>query len=253
MRPPTLVATMERRVLVNYRVDPEALAGLVPRPFRPLLVDDHGIAGMCLLRLGAIRPARSPVGIGVSSENAAHRIAVEWDTPDGAVTGVYIPRRDTSSRVAALLGGRAFPGWHHRARFRVTEGNGLYRVEASSRDGEVAIHVAARATGQVMAGSVFASVEDASSFFGSAPFGYAATPSPGLFDGVELTIEDYAMAPLCLEEVRSSFFDDPVRFPAGTVEPDSAFLMADLVSTWRPLPSLDRGGAPESTPQLAAL
>ncbi len=31
----TLRATMERRLLVNYRVDPQALAGVLPKPFRP--------------------------------------------------------------------------------------------------------------------------------------------------------------------------------------------------------------------------
>ena len=31
-------ATIERRILVNYRVDPDALAELLPQPFRPALV-----------------------------------------------------------------------------------------------------------------------------------------------------------------------------------------------------------------------
>jgi len=38
--------------------------------------------------------------------------------------------------------------------------------------------------------------------------------------------------------VRSSFFDSPDRFPAGTAVPDSAFLMGGLETCWRPLPAL---------------
>lgn len=184
-------------------------------------------------------------GWGVTSENAAHRVAVEWDSPEGPVTGVYIPRRDTSSRLGVLLGGRLFPGWQHRATFRVKEGDGRYRIELSSRDGEVAVAVTAHGAEGVMGGSIFASMDEASAFFRCAPLGYAATPTSGVFDGVALTAEKWAIAPLHLDEARSSFFDDPDRFPPGTAVADSAFLMANLDTTWRAQPKLS---APAAVP-----
>jgi uncharacterized protein YqjF (DUF2071 family) len=68
---------MERRVLVNYRVDPEVLAAILPSPFRPALVDGYGVAGICLLRLRGIRPA------GLPAESASRRrtslIASPWN------------------------------------------------------------------------------------------------------------------------------------------------------------------------------
>lgn len=111
MRPPPLRATMERRILVNYRVDPDVLAAVLPAPFRPALVNGQGVAGICLIRLGDIRPAGLPAAMGLTSENAAHRIGVQWDTPHGPVTGVFVPRRDTSSRLAAACsrGGSTSP------------------------------------------------------------------------------------------------------------------------------------------------
>lgn len=238
MRAPPIKATMQRRILVNYRLEPEALASVLPPPFRPAMVGGFGIAGICLLRLADIRPAGMPALLGVTTENAAHRVAVEWDTPEGPVAGVYIPRRDTSSRLSALLGGRIFPGWQHRASFRVEEGGGSYRVELSSRDRAVEVAVTAHLAQQVMADSVFGSLEDASAFFRCAPLGYAATPRRGVFDGVELTAEDWAIAPLHLDEARSSFFDDPARFGPGAAVADSAFLMAGLETTWRAQPKL---------------
>src|SRR5262249_7349942 len=39
VRQPPLRALMERRILVNYRVDPDLLAAALPPPFRPVLVD----------------------------------------------------------------------------------------------------------------------------------------------------------------------------------------------------------------------
>ncbi|MEA2825618.1 MAG: hypothetical protein QOG43_57 [Actinomycetota bacterium] len=256
MRSPAIAATIQRRILVNYRVDPDVLAALLPPPFRPVVVGGHGVAGICLIRLGGVRPAGVPRALGVTSENAAHRVAVEWDSAEGPVTGVYIPRRDTSSRLAVVLGGRAFPGWQHPARFRVEEGDGAYRIEVSSRDGEVDLAVAARGADDVMAGSVFGSVEAASAFFRCAPLGYAATPTDGVFDGVALKAEGWNIRPLHLDEARSSFFDDPTRFAPGQAVPDSAFLMADVDTTWRPQPPLRAGaGTPNPlppTPGLAA-
>lgn len=231
-------ATMQRRILVNFRVEPAALARSLPPFFRPTLIGGYGIAGICLIRLGGIRPVGLPSALGVTSENVAHRIAVEWDTDDGVVKGVYIPRRDTSSRLSTLLGGRVFPGWQHMARFQVDEDEDSYRVELSSRDGEVEVAVAAHRSDSVMPGSVFATVEDASRFFRCAPVGYAATPLEDVFDGVALTAEEWAIAPLHLDEVRSTFFDDPRRFPPGAAVPDSAFLMANLDTTWRAQPKL---------------
>lgn len=242
MKAPVIKAVMDRRILVNYRVDPDVLAAFLPAPFRPTLVGGYGMAGICLIRLGAVRPAPLPAALGITSENAAHRVAVEWDTADGPVAGVYIHRRDTSSRLVDLAGGRAFPGWHHRARFRVAEQAGAHRVEVRSQDGLVDLAVEAHVDGEVMPGSVFATVKEASSFFRCAPVGYAATPAAGVFDGVELTAEGWSITPLRLDEVRSSLFDRR-PFGPGVAAPDSAFLMAGMETTWRAQPALTAAAA----------
>src|SRR5215469_685094 len=76
---PAVAGTIERRILVNFRCRPDVLARILPAPFRPKLINDWGMAGICLIRLGGIRPAFLPAIGGLNSENAAHRIAVEWD------------------------------------------------------------------------------------------------------------------------------------------------------------------------------
>ena len=96
------------------------------------------------------RPGLWPCGPRVP--NAAHRVAVCWDSQDGQVTGVYVSRRDTSSRLAALAGGRLFPGWQHRARFEVQEHEGRFRIQVDSRDGVVHILVAGHLTDDLAPG-----------------------------------------------------------------------------------------------------
>jgi hypothetical protein len=165
VRAPALRTVIERRLLINYRVDPDVLARFLPAPFQPELVNGYVVAGICLIRLGRVRPAGLPAVAGLTLDSAAHRVAVRWDTADGRVTGVYIPRRDTSSRLAALLGGRVFPGWQHLARFRAEEDHqGRFRIKADSRDRVVRIQVEGHLSDQLMPGSVFASLDCASRF-----------------------------------------------------------------------------------------
>jgi len=141
MRVPAVRGIIDRRVLVNFRVDPAVLAAVVPSPFRPKLTHDSGMAGVCLIRVAQIRPRGLPAFVGISSENAAHRIAVEWDSDAGRQEGVFIPRRDTSSRLNVMAGGRLFPGVHHLADFKVRETSDTISISLRSRDGETALRV----------------------------------------------------------------------------------------------------------------
>ena len=233
---PQVRARLDRRILVNYRVDPDVLAAALPAPFRPVIVCGHGIAGICLIRLGQIRPAGMPAVARFMTENAAHRFAVQWDAADGLATGVFVPRRDTDSRLTTLVGGRLFPGWHHRAKFAVAERAGQFGVEMTSCDERVRILVGAHLADRVQPGSVFDDVESASWFFRRAPVGYSARPDDAAFEGVRLDCDGWNLRPLAIDHVASSFFDEASMFPPGSVALDSAFLMRDLDTTWSALP-----------------
>ncbi|MGB1931176.1 MAG: DUF2071 domain-containing protein, partial [Mariniblastus sp.] len=128
MRLPAIRGSIDRRILANYRIDPSCMADALPAPFRPLTVSGYAIGGICLIRLARVRPKIFPFHWGIGSENAAHRIAVEWDSNGETKQGVYIPRRDTSSILNSLAGGRIFPGIHHHAKFTVDETENDYSV-----------------------------------------------------------------------------------------------------------------------------
>ena len=78
MQFPNVHGIIRRRLLVNFRVEPEVIRRHLPEPFRPKLHDGYAIAGICLIRLEDIRPRRVPRILGLSSENAAHRIAPSY-------------------------------------------------------------------------------------------------------------------------------------------------------------------------------
>lgn len=232
MKIPTLEGIIDRRILINYRIDPEVAARALPAPFRPQIVDGVALGGVCLIRLVAIRPRGLPAVVGLSSEGAAHRFAVEWDGPDGPRRGVYIPRRDTSSWFNVAIGGRLFPGAHHRARFEVDEREGGYRVAMKSDDGSVLVRIVARAAAAMAGDSVFRSLDEARRFFEEGCVGCSDTERPGEFDALELRCPDFRLSPLEVDQVTSTYFDDRTLFPAASVAFDSALLMRDIAHEW---------------------
>lgn len=238
MRLPIIEGVIDRRILVNYRVDPEVLARVVPEPFEPKLIGSNGVAGICLIRLKAIRPRGLPAFLGISSENAAHRIAVQWKTNGQTQQGVYIPRRDSSSRLNSLLGGRLFPGLHHHANFSVEESYDELRIALGGADGPVHLLVQAHRAHDLPLTSVFDSLEQASSFFEEGSVGYSPTERAGEYDGLELRTINWRIEPLEVEMVQSSFFENRNVFPKGSVEFDCALLMRGIEHEWHSRESL---------------
>lgn len=194
MRLPKVHGTIKRRLLINYRVDPAVMQRQLPSPFRPKLHEGLAIAGMCLIRLEDIRPQRFPKRAGLSSENAAHRIAVVWEDDAGPHEGVYILRRDTGSLINHLAGGRLFPGEHQRARFTVTDDEDRIAFEIS--------------------------------------LGYSVTSSGNRLDGIVLKTDTWNVEPLAVERVHSTFFDDPSRFPPGAIVFDCGLIMRNIPHKW---------------------
>jgi len=233
---PAVRGTIGRRLLVNFHCDPDVLGRLLPSPFRPKLVAGYGVAGICLIRLEEIRPALLPAFVGFHSENAAHRIAVEWNNDGQLCEGVFIPRRDTNSWLNEIAGGRIFSGVHHPADFCVSETADAFAVKMRSVDGTTFVRIQARVADVLPPNSVFCSLNEASRFFQSGAIGWSARPESDEFDGLELRCREWQMTPLEVDSVESSFFADRDLFPRGSVEFDSAFLMRDLAHEWH-----DRG------------
>lgn len=239
MRLPTIQGIIRRRMLVNFRVEPEVAARQLPEPFRPKLQGDFAVAGVCLIRLENIRPRGVPAALGLSSENAAHRFAVEWtDDHGGPREGVFVPRRDTSRWINHAAGGRIFPGEHNLADFQVADVEGRLDFLMTARDESMAIRLRATETDDWPVESIFASLAEASAFFETGSLGWSATRDPDRLDGMELDIPNWRVGALAVEEAFSSYFADPDRFPEGTAQFDHALIMRDLEHSWRSIEDL---------------
>lgn len=236
--PPTpraITATIARRILLTYALDPATAAALLPPPFRPDLSLGPALGGVCLLRLRAVRPAFVPLRAGLAVESVAHRLAVEWDTPEGMATGVYVFRRDVDSVLAARLGGM------HRAVFGVVEGGGRYSLAAQSRDGAMSVAFTGERAEALPAGSVFTGPDSASAFFRCASIGHSPARDGVGHSALRLVTPPWRALPVRADYVQSSFFEDRSRFPAGTAVFDSAIVMHDVPARWEPVRPLPQG------------
>lgn len=241
MKPPSITGVIRRRLLLNYRVDPDIAGKLLPPPFRPKLIHGHAIAGICLIRLEQIRPKGLPAFTGISSENSAHRIAVQWEDETGTTReGVFVPRRDTDSCINSLLGGRVFPGVQHHARFNVTDHDGAISMSITPDGDETPlIGIQATATGQFPSDSIFSSLEESSRFFEAGCTGYSSRPGSCVMDGMSLLVTGWKVTPLAVEKVASRYYEDATHFPPGSIHFDHGLLMRDIPHEWHPEPEMN--------------
>ncbi len=232
MRLPTIQGIIRRRILANFRIDPDVMQRHMPSRFRPKLHEGFAVAGICLIRLEHIRPKLMPEIVGLNSENAAHRVAVLWDEDGATREGVFISRRDTSSQLNHFLGGRIFPGEHHHASFNVTDSDLKIDFAMKSVDGAVAVEIEGIPAYELPPSSIFSSVKEASSFFESGSLGYSVTRDQDRLDGLKLETKEWRVEPLEVTKVYSSYFSDKMKFPEGTIDFDHALIMRNIAHEW---------------------
>jgi hypothetical protein len=167
----------------------------------------------------------------MTTENVAHRFAVEWDEGGVIRSGVYVPRRDSSSGLSALAGGRLFPGSHLRATIRVRETDRGLSISVHNHKQPMSVKVNVT-DADSLGGSLFASLDEAIQFFRNGAQGYSPSLSGSCLEGVQLQCDRWEATPVVINEIHSSFFEDPKSFEPGSVVVDCGLIMRDLPARW---------------------
>jgi hypothetical protein len=229
---PKITGTIDRRILLNYRAPLALVSDLLPGPFEVRSVNGFALIGVCLIRFKALRPAFLPAVMGISSENAAHRISIVWSDDEGTQTGVYVTRRDTNSAFVKLTGGRVFPGVHSHAKFDVEETSDRVAISISDSDG-----VLVSLSGQIsdeFSSQVFASHDEASRYFQDDRIGYSPSRRDVELEGLKLNCHEWVTSNLGIDEsfVREfSALSPEIQF-------DHALIMHGISHDWSEVPRL---------------
>lgn len=212
---------LRRRLLISYRLDADVAAGLLPAGFRPQLVDGSAVAGVCVLGLTAIRPGFVGPRLGLRSENAAHRMAVEWDEGGQMQHGVFVFQRHSSSWMPVALGGRAFPGVHRHAAFDVADTADTFSLRMRAPDAQLDAEVALAST---WTSTLFETLEEASAFYEGGRVGWSRRHDGASVESIALASEAWRAEAGALVSLRSSFFD---ALPQGSAVFDHVVVMRD--------------------------
>jgi Uncharacterized conserved protein (COG2071) len=232
---PVLEGTIARRVLLNFRADPEVVRRLVPAPLEVAVQNGAAVVGVCLIRLAQLRPRGLPGFVGIASENMAHRVAIRYPTPEGPRDGIFIWQRHSDSALLCLAGGRLFPGVHHRARFHpVEDADGLW-MEVRTEGGAVDVTFHASEAPAFAPTPAFPTFEDARAFFARGDCGFSCSLDGGRLEAMRVKTRQWAMSPLVAADVRAAFYEAPSRFPPGSIAFDGAVVMRGIPHEWHEL------------------
>lgn len=235
---PVITGILDRRILLNYQLDPDYLKKFLPKPFTPRLYKGMGVGGICMIRFSSLRPRFAPAFLGIDSENAAHRIAVEWEVKGIKSEGVFIPKRSTASNFNYLAGGRIFPGVFQKSGFLVQEQQQNYKLEISEPECGTLVSFDGDLSDQLSPSSLFPSLEEASNFFAKGSVGYSLSRDKSHFQGMELRLLEWQIAPMKVNHASVRLYENNSIFPKGAAKLDSAMLMRNLKHEWHKIPEI---------------
>ncbi|MEZ4829135.1 MAG: DUF2071 domain-containing protein [Bacteroidia bacterium] len=235
MKIPALSGLIQRRILINYRVEPAVLRKLLPAPFEPRLFGNYGIAGICFFDLSQLRIKGLPLSPCISAQIVSHRIAVNWEESGIKKEGLYITQRDTSSTLVHFSGGRFFPSEYSLTGMKFRESFGYYELHLG---GHHPTSFLAKESADFAEGSVFSGLPAAASLFAQNSMEYAPRYENMVFDGIAFRASRHKVQPLHICQMRSSFFENEENFPRGSVFFDHALLMKNIRSEWIALPEM---------------
>jgi len=112
------------------------------------------------------------------------------------------------------------------------EDRAAVRLDMRADDG-LQVGLRAREASSLSAGSAFTSLGEASAFFRGGALGYSVTRARSRLDALYLDATTWRVAPLQVDSVQSTFFENVTRFPPGSVEFDCALIMRDIPHVWR--------------------
>ena len=240
MRPvlPAVRARMRERFIVNMRVPPHALATELPGSLEPQGVNGWGIISFCLLDLRRLTIAPLPAVVGPRSVSCAVRAAV---LDEAGAPSVFVPARQTSSRLGAWFTRRGFSAPHELVEIDV----------ASHQDGGTELRVTDRGVTAIDAwlrphtavqSEAFDSLDAFARFLAMGERSYGRSRHDGKLTVLDLHKADAVYEPLSIERIDGPFVD---HWQSAGGELDSAFRTTNARYEWKYYGLIPDGGPPD--------
>jgi len=218
--------------LVNFGMEPDLLASLLPSPITPDVHNNEAFLSIVISDLRDMRPTFLPKGLGFNFAQIVYRAIV---TCNGE-RGVHFLRSDADNRIMCLTG-NLFSFFHfNHAKISYFRNQDQHCIDVKTRDGVADISAEygiQKSTNETPASSVFSSLEDAKHFF--AELYVAFSTLPGYTTAVRIDRTNWDVSFVSDKKATYSFMNGSSYFPKGSTRLDSIFYVEDLFYHWHVL------------------
>jgi hypothetical protein len=217
-----LSEAIQSRCLIYYRAAPEAVSSVLPEGLEPAVYRGFTMVGLCWTRVLGIPGRWLSKHLAPTSDELAYCFSVASRRPD-ARHRVWVQHRETNSRFSAHWASRVLGGEYQLAEFRVEETPWRLALDVEN-GGRRELTLRAESSAEFL-GSVFLSAREVEDWLQHS--GSTQPRSPLVPSAPDLSVAGgrWTIDPLAVFELRCPFFEDPGRFPPGTLQLDSAFRM----------------------------
>jgi hypothetical protein len=212
------------RLLILYRVNPRALAELLPESLSPALFKGSALAALVYTHRVSVGGQwwRSPLGQG--GDFLSLRFAARLSGGEDDRAAVWIPRRETSWGLSARMANLLLPGDHQRCEVLLEQTDCALELRVTSLEREE-LYLRAGLAGSLR-GSLFAHARELEHWLAEPRIIRPKSPFEALRPEVDrsaLASGRLAAEPIEVRELRARPFDDRAVFAADDVELDSCW------------------------------
>jgi uncharacterized protein YqjF (DUF2071 family) len=236
-----MTTVFRRCLLVNFAVDPAAMAAALPRYITPDVYDGDAYLSVVVGQMERMRPAFLPARLGITYDQIVYRVVVRC----GGERGVHFLRSDADSRIMCAAGNALSFFRFHRSpvRFRSRSGpsGSLLDLDVTTSTvvpgGIRATYDLGQARHELPGTSAFPDLPTAQAWLVELFSAFSYTPGRRSIDVVRIERGEWDVR--VVDDLRSEYdFLTSGPFPAGTTRLDSVFLVGDVPYRWHRLTQL---------------
>jgi uncharacterized protein DUF2071 len=172
--PITMKGRIDRCWLFTFQASEEEARAILPKPLVPVTRDGCAFWNVVVCRVGAMRPRGVPGFLGMGYWHVAYRLYARFrPAVGGPIEGLYFVRSDCDSGLMAWMGNLVTDFNFHKATIDVREDREWLRVTVDAPGATADATLRRGAEARLSKHSVFASIEEASSFLKYKPCAFS--------------------------------------------------------------------------------
>jgi uncharacterized protein YqjF (DUF2071 family) len=238
---PVAMRTLFRRcLLVNFAVDPDELASVLPRHVEPDLLDGEAYLSVVVGRMERMRPVLVPRLLGITYDQIVYRAVVR----SGDQRGVFFLRSDADNRLMAGLGNLMSFFRFHRSQVSFTERSGNLDLDVrttTNPSGDIAAtYTVGAPRHDLPESSAFASLDEAKGWLVELFVAFHHGAGNDWIDVVRIKRGEWDVR--VVDDTRAHYAFMGAGAPFTRARLDSVFLVGDVPYRWyrlakQPLPA----------------